>query len=223
MKNEVNSKTAAWSAKQPAIAVNILLLFFFLPVLKCQAAEEQGEAYFTSFQRIVATNSQQQPILFPLLVDTNNTALKTTNAACSFDGLKMRADIGSVRLGMTMEEVVSAWSKPILIWKWCQGGGPRFNYTGAKVIWEGTNNCARMIQVFEEGLNGIQFDGGLTDQSSIDDWIRVLGKPARRNKDGVHWIAYDLPRATVTLHFKSEGGGLFSLLMEKPGGRGFAQ
>ncbi len=60
------------------------------------AADEQ---YFTVFQQIVATNRHDQTIPFPLLEDTNNTALKTINAYCSFDGLKTGADVGSVRLG----------------------------------------------------------------------------------------------------------------------------
>ena len=220
MNKTFNAKRAPRSGKQAAIAVNILVLFLSLPVLKCLAAEEQ---YFTSFQRVIATSRQDRPILFPLLVDTNNTALKTTNVWCSFDGLKTRTDFGSVRLGMTMEEVVSAWGKPIQVWKWCQGGGPRFNYMGAKVIWEGTNNCARMIYVFEDGLKGIQFENGLTAQSSIGEWLQISGPPARRSKEEIDWLTYDFPQAKVTLTFRSKGRGLSSLLMEKPGGRGFAQ
>lgn len=220
MKSKPNTTRAASFKRRAVILASLLVLSLAISGGGSLATQEE---YFAAFQRIAATSGYHWPILHPLLVETNNTALKTTNVECSFERLKTQAEVGRVRLGMTMEEVVSAWGKPILIWKWCGGGGPRFNYSGAKVIWAGTNNCARMIFVFGDGLGGIRFDRGLTAQSNIDEWIRVAGQPTRRSKDGIDWIAYDLPQATVTLTFKSKDRGLAFLLIEKPGGRGFAE
>ena len=85
-----------------------------------------GQEYYKAFQTFVATNSHDKNdwILAPHLVDTNNTALKTTNVVLSADRGKGVASIGGVRLGMTMEDVVATWGKPIRALRWCQGGGP---------------------------------------------------------------------------------------------------
>ena len=111
------------SRKRTRNAIGVMLLSIALGALAGQAA---GQEYYRSFRTFVATNSWDRPILFPLLVDTNNTGLKTTNVLCSFDRLKTEGGFGRLRLGMSMEDVVSAWGKPILAWKWCGGGGPHF-------------------------------------------------------------------------------------------------
>jgi len=85
MKKKSNAKRAACSGKQAAIAVNILVLSLSRIALKCLAAEEQ---YFAAFQRITATNRQDRPTLFPLLVDTNNIAAKATNLELSLDNAR---------------------------------------------------------------------------------------------------------------------------------------
>jgi hypothetical protein len=141
-------------------------------------------------------------------VDTNNTALKTTNVVLSVDTAKELASIGGVRLGMTMEEVVATRSKPIPALRWCQGGGPRLNYTGAKVIFDGTNNCVRMLLV--GGIESARGEQGLTVQSKMEDWIRVLGRPARRSEVRAGYMASGkkitiMPQAEVAGGIDSSG------------------
>jgi hypothetical protein len=196
----------------------IVLLSLALWGLAVQAV---GQEYYTAFQTFVATNSQDKHdwILAPHLVDTNNTALKTTNVVLSVGTAKGLARIGGVRLGMTMEEVVATWGKPIRALRWCQGGGPHLNYTGAKVIFDGTNNCVRMLYLFGDGIESTHGEQGLTVQSNIEHWIRVLGRPARRGEVRAGYMAsatYEHAQTTMTLHFAPGGAPLVSIQLEQP-------
>ena len=180
-----------------------------------------GQEYYKAFQTFVATNSHAKNdwILAPHLVDTNNTALKTTYVLLSVDTAKGLASFGGVRLGMTMEEVVATWGKPIRALRWCQGGGPHFNYTGAKVIFDGTNNCVRMLYLFGEGIESTRGEKGLTVQSNMEDWIRVLGPPARRSQVRAGYMAsatYEHAHTTMTLHFAPGGAPMVSIQLEQP-------
>ena len=185
------------------------------------AGHAVGQEYYKAFQTFVATNSHDKNdwILAPHLVDTNNTALKTTNMVLSVDTAKGVASSGGVRLGMTMEEVVATWGKPIRALRWCQGGGPHLNYAGAKIIFDGTNNCVRMLYLFGDGIKSTRGEQGLAVQSNMEDWIRVVGRPARRSEVGAGYMAsatYEHAQTTMTLHFAPGGAPMVSIQLEQP-------
>ena len=209
------------NARRHQGGIGVILISLALCAL---AGPVVGQEYYKAFQAFVATNQEAKNdwILARHLVDTNNTALKTTNLLFSLDPAKGLASIGGVRLGMTMEEVVATWGKPIRALRWCQGGGPHFNYTGAKVIFDGTNNCVRMLYLFGEGIKSARGDKGLTVQSNMEDWIRVLGPPARRSQVSAGYTASaTYEHAQTTLHFSFAPGGapLVSIQWEQPSKR----
>jgi len=117
-----------------------------------------------------------------------------------------------------MEEVVSAWGKSMRAWKWCQGDGPRFNYTGTTVIFDGTNNCVEMIPASDDGLRVLQHNKKPAAEWNVADWVQVLGQPARRSetKDGWRFsISYENSIETVHFSSGSKGEKLIELQVQR--------
>jgi hypothetical protein len=137
--------------------------------------------FYRLFQSAV-TNSylplQRQALRMdsPLLVDTNNTGYKLTNVLLHPEGLKANGEPSGIRLGMKMEDVVSAWGKPLLIDPQC-AGYPHFGYSDAHVYFEPASNSVRAF--------GGYLAEPATNVPSVEDCVRKVGRPSRRiNNNG---------------------------------------
>jgi hypothetical protein len=137
------------------------------------------------------------------LLDTNNIGPTLTNTL-SFEKLKSSGEVASVKLGMTMSQVVKAWGKPRTLYSVC-GDGPRLSYKTASLYFRGD-------QLHRISLYGgaLRFDNGLTGASTEAQFVRVLGpgeSDARRHyrwgsvalaltfvhPDGLGWIDIESP------------------------------
>ncbi len=102
-------------------AHQVLAVFVLLCSLHCFGADD---SFFQHYVRLVVTN-----VTTPL-VDTNNTSPKLKDIVSPLDRLRAAGEVGGVRLGMTMDEVVQRWGKPRNLYANC-GPGARFNYVDA--------------------------------------------------------------------------------------------
>ena len=121
----------------------------------------------------------------PLLTDTNNTAPKLTKSKLSELTLRPQVAVAGVRLGMTMDQVVSAWGKPRAVSLY-HNGAPRLSYrdstypgqpyaTADVLFHPGTNSVMAIWVVFwrEQAKPFLA--------PKVDECLRVLGEPAARN------------------------------------------
>ena len=172
------------------------------------------QEYYRQFVAVLNTNDVWgYAITSPLLVDTNNTTTKLTNAVLDFATMSQRGEIAGVRLRMSMEEVVGALGKPPVFWSANRGGGPCFDYGGLAVVFEPSSNSVRRIFVPRRLLESVRFESGLSLRSSMDDWIHVVGEPTTRGE----WHA---PDAIVLAYEKPNGVSLlvFDAATKKLGG-----
>jgi hypothetical protein len=185
-------------------------IFIIIAVLCCWgsfAAEQNIYARFLTAARADA----EQPIRDPSLTDTNNLASKVANAGMSLQELKTNGEIGTIRVGMTMEEIVACWGKPKCIWTNCYGG-PRFVYTDSDVIFATSSNCVnaifiRRLPIFENGVTA----------PTISELIGLLGEPESRDHyyDGtVSELIYGTPGANLVLELSE--GRLNFIRLERP-------
>ena len=135
-------------------------------------------------------------------VDTNNTALKVANTVVDLNKVKADGEICGVRPGMSMEEVVGRWGKPVFMWSRCYGG-PRFAFKDVDIVFEPNSNSVKLIFMNIDRV--FRFENGLNPWSSTNDLIQVLGAPTRRTKSifGFQFI-YEIPRGILDLEFDPE-------------------
>jgi hypothetical protein len=134
-----------------------------------------GGDFYQQYLSVVDTNRLTQPLgAFPMLVDTNNTRTKVTSAVLDLAGLKRSAEVSGVRLGMTMQEAVDRWGKPRAGWTRCLHGLITFSYTNVTLGFEG--NRLEIIRLSPPA----RLVGGLSPQSPMGEFIRVLGAPTSR-------------------------------------------
>jgi hypothetical protein len=206
----------ATSRAMTTIRLCVLVLIAFA-VTNCSGADQE---YYRTFLSMVDTNSTRiVSINSPLLIDTNNNALKLANFAINLADTKAKGQLYDIHLGMTMEQVVARWGKPRCLWSRCYGG-PRFCYAGGvSVIFEpGSNSVKNILWLRYDPPDLPLFSDGLdASTSSIEEFIRVLGIPSARNlsKDTA-WseLVYITSAGTLRLHFS--GGRLTSLGLDVP-------
>jgi hypothetical protein len=181
----------------------------------CSAAEDYYHAYLS----LLGTNLTRNVLVdSPLLVDTNNWAPKLTASVINLAETVTNCQIGHVRLGMSMEEVVTGWGKPARIWPRCFGGA-RFIYWDVNVIFEiGSNSVISIYCITHSRLP--LFAGGLSPSSEISEFIRVLGAPsAKYGPNNNSWpsseLVYAKPAATLRLGYYD--GKLDTLRLDRPG------
>jgi len=181
----------------------------------CCAGADQ-EWFYRQFQSVADTNNIVG-VTSPLLVDTNNRVLKVTNPAVSLSAMKMKGELGGVRLGMTMEEVVTCWGRPPILWSRCMGG-PRFAYADVDVFFEASSNSVRRILLNRDGLRSVQFEQGLSAHSTTNDWLRVMGEPTKRSQwaDAILYFIYETSKTTLTLESWIETGAIHGIRVERP-------
>lgn len=184
-------------------------------LLCCLADATIADEFYRTFLNSFDTNYPGAiGIRSPQLVDTNNIQPKLTNTVVSLSNAVAQSEIASIRLGMTMEGVVSKWGKPKFIWSKCWGG-PRLGYADADVIFEpGSNGVMRIIM---HKLPRLDVD--LSKGSSIDDCIRVLGQPTLRaaahegsSFSSLHYLTPS--RCRLVMNFVD--GSLYKIFLEQP-------
>jgi len=180
----------------------------------CFAAEDE---VYRRFLSLVDTNdARAAAIKSPLLVDPTNKVAKVTGVL-TLKKLKEEGSVAGLRLGMIMGEVVASWGKPPWIWSHCIDRLPSFAYEDAMLGFEG--NCLKVIK-FNTGLDmNMAFENGLTTKATIDEWIRVLGKPTERKGFGNGGLlTYAGPKGTMTLffHYFHKDDEMVAIQLERP-------
>ncbi len=95
----------------------------------------------------------------PSLVDTNNAGQALGEKPVAFSRFRTAGEIGGIRLGMSMSEVVAVCGKPRTLFTHC-GIGPRFCY-GHNAFFFFRDHRLVMITLTERLLAGLAFDNGL--------------------------------------------------------------
>jgi hypothetical protein len=157
--------------------------------------------FYQQYLSVVDTNRVTQPLgAFPMLVDTNNTGAKMTNAVLDVASLKRSGEVSGVRLGMTMQEAVDRWGKPRAGWTHCLHGLITFSYTKATLGFDG------------DRLETIRFippatlAGGLSSKAQVEEFVRVLGEPTSRVGSADRGsLTYLSAGANLRLEFWDEG------------------
>jgi hypothetical protein len=76
-----------------------------------------GSEFFGQFLSLMDTNhSPHGWMTSPVLIDTNNTGTKITNAVLDLRSLRQTGAISGMNLGMTMDDAVHQWGKPTGGW-----------------------------------------------------------------------------------------------------------
>jgi len=187
-----------------------LILIFTLCALDCVAADQE---YYRQFLSVVDTNLAV-PHVFrsPLLTDTSNTNPKLTNSTVSLKKVTASGEIAGVKLGMTMDEVVSVWGKPLQV-RWLYGdGAPCFLFGGVDLAFKG--NQVEKVHIFDRTFLSQE---GLGYRSKVEDWTRVLGEPTQRidRTASLYDMLYDAGQATFRL-VVTVRGRIDDLYMERP-------
>jgi hypothetical protein len=177
--------------------VGLALLF---SCIRCSAADLD---FYHRFLSLVDTNDlRAQGVTNALLVDVNNTAPKLTNSAISLQKLRTEGEVGNIRLGMTMEDVVVRWGKPIWLHPRCDGGH-KFNFTDCSLVFVG--NSLSKVRFRETAV----FDQGLSAQSNLKRWEQILGEPTLQSKDSygssMVYEKYGSVRTVMMLTFEPDG------------------
>jgi len=175
------------------------------------------QEFYRAFLSMVDTNSAVAvAIKSPGMVDTNNTGPKLKDVTISLRSSITNSDLGGIRLGMTMEQVVGRWGKPQHFWSRC-GGGPRFMYKDVSVTFEPAANCATSITCFGPLPH---FEGGLSGTAKIPEFLGVLGTPTTRYdrvKMGSSQLVYNGPSSRMDLYF--DDGAITSIRLVRHSGR----
>jgi len=186
---------------------------------RCTAAESD---FYGTFLSLSNTNDPTPRLMTsPLLVDTNNSSRKLANTVISLESLKAEGKTADLRLGMTMNEVVTRWGKPVQFYSVC-GGGPRFDFADASLRFRQD----RLVRIYLR--QSARFDHDLSGRSSLKEWVAVLGQPTgRRDTEHGSTLSYEMPGGyCFVLTFEPDGEVLFppgfhliSILTNQPQGK----
>jgi hypothetical protein len=185
-------------------------LYIVVVALSCWSSYAADQDFYLRFLAAVQADSKHI-IKRPSLVDTNNLAPKLTHATISLEGLKANGEVGSIRLGMTMEQVAACWGKPTGIWPNCYGG-PRFMFKDADVIFAGSSNCVERIF-----LRKLPLFENPAAAPTLNELTGLLGQPESREHayDGsVNELIYEAPGGKLMLELSSER--LSFIRLERP-------
>ena len=176
------------------------VMALLLCCIGCSAAELD---FYSRFLSLANTNDwRAQGVTNALLVDVNNTAPKLTNSAILLQRLRTEGEVGSIRLGMTMEEVVTRWGKPIWLHPRCDGGH-KFSFADCSLVFVG--NSLNKVRF----RNTAFFDQGLSAESDFKAWQKVLGEPTLVNGNSYGSVAvYEKTgtvRTVLLLTFEPDG------------------
>jgi len=173
----------------------------------CLAGES---SYFRSFQSECGDKAVPFQVTSGPLVDTNNSLPTVRGKPVSLS----MSGIGGVRIGMSMDQVVALWGKPVSI-GCCMAGRPSFSYDDVWVRFE--TNEVMEIGLYTSRPWTPQFAGGLVPISRQEEWMRSLGKPQRlETNDSIVSIYYETNHTRMTLTFDIQDKQLSGLLLKRP-------
>jgi hypothetical protein len=213
----IDSRSIGWQAAKPVMAHLLPMRAFHsllvaLSLFCCYGTGAVAGEFYDRFLSLVDTNAPGAlPVRSPLLTDTNNVAAKLTNCIVNLSNACSAGEIGGVRLGMTMEEVTALWGKPRYFHGRCFGG-PNFSYEDVNVVFDPSRNSVMLITV-----KGARLDGGLSTESSAEQFESVLGNPVtRKERPNFHQLdlTYESARSTLRLSFFE--GWLQYIQLERP-------
>ena len=183
-----------------------------LLALGCWSGVAAEPTFYRTYMSVVATNEMAWEIRSPSLVDTNNTGYKLTNALVNLASIKITGALAGVRPGMTMDEVVGCWGKPMELW--VKGfGGPRFRYREVSVFFELTGNSVKSI--YTQDLPSLMRTIEITPK--IQECLRALGEPSYRDDSATGsqgFLVYETPKARLKIGCVR--GKLSSIQLEQP-------
>lgn len=189
------------------------LLISLITMASCLNSRAADGEFYKTFLTMADTNDMRPQLLeSPLLVDTNNTGTKLTNAMIQLDKLLTHGQIADLKFGMTMDEVVARWGKPKRFYSRC-GGGPRFLFTDVALVFCG--NELHQVRPLETLL----FDKGITSESNLKEWTQACGEPTRRvdsPRDRHAYVLYQSVHCALSLHFDEDGKMFFPPVIERP-------
>jgi hypothetical protein len=163
------------------------------------------------FYRQFSLNDTNEPrqITSPVLVDTNNSGIRITNAFLNLESLWQGGGISGIRLGMTMEQVVACWGKPPEAYSRCAQGLPTFFYQNVWLTFEGNHLVGLHIGP------GFRLGGGLSNTSRVIEFTRVLGQPVDRHEsESLCYLVFASTNAALELDFYEER--LFGIWLKSP-------
>jgi hypothetical protein len=152
-----------------------------------------AEDYYSRFLRQAGTNYSGAlwsggtgvELDAPLLIDTNNTAPRLTKSKLAELTLRPQLTIAGIRLGMTMEQLVSTWGKPRAVGLY-NHGAPILSYEDSIEL---AQTYARANVLFSPGSNSViaiwftftWIEGEPRLSPNVEECLRVLGEPVARN------------------------------------------
>ena len=139
------------------------------------------------------------------LVDTNNQGPVFGTNAAPFTRFRTAGELGGIRLGMTMSEVVAAWGKPRQLFTHC-GIGPRFYYGRFAFLFFHEHRLV-LISLSDRRLAELVFDNGLKAGLRRPEVEALLGSETprlARPADGwpIVYVSGGV-RTTLSFHYVS--------------------
>jgi len=169
-----------------------LVLFVATVVALCGAHSWAAEAaYYQEFLAVFGTNNWTHTDRGSAsLVDPNNTALKIAGEEVDLREVLATGGVSGVRLGMTMDELVARWGKPLEIrfgtsqgWYCGTFSSAHFSYSKIRVDFEARTNA---IKALSFDVRPVRLAQGLTARSGTNGFVAALGAPEEiRNAKGV--------------------------------------
>jgi hypothetical protein len=160
--------------------------------LSSLAAEPGFHQQYLSFS---TNNPESWEVRSPRLVDTNNTGYKLRSVLTNLANLKTTAALAGVRPGMTMDEVVAQWGKPVELW--AKGfEGPRLCYKEVSVFFDASGNSVKSI--FTQDLTGLERAMSVTPK--VEECLRAFGPPTFRDDTATgteSWLIYELTNVVI--------------------------
>jgi hypothetical protein len=159
-----------------------------------EGAAAGEDEFYHRFLSLVDTNKTwQSGATNALLIDPSNKTPKLTNHPVSLQNLTGKGEVGSIRLGMTMNDVVIRWGKPIRLEPRCDDG-TRLSFTDCALVFQ--DNCLNKVRFRDTAV----FDQGLSAKSNFKAWRQVLGEPTLRHG---HTVLYESHGTISTVLFLS--------------------
>jgi hypothetical protein len=135
------------------------------------------------------------------LVDTNNQGPVFGTKALPFSRFRTAGELGSIKLGMTMSEVVAAWGKPRQLFTHC-GIGPRFYYGHYTFLFFRENRLV-LMSLADELLAGLVFDNGFKAGLRRPEIEALLGSSTPADYDWQISYVSGGVRMTLSFHYVS--------------------
>ena len=172
--------TQAGCSRRP-VGMRNVIAFAAALLLDCSAVKAADESYE---QVLSALAPKDTPTFISdaRLVDTNNVGPLFGNKPLPFSAFVEGGELGGIKFGMTMSQVVASWGKPRELFTRC-GIGPRFWYGHTVSLFFRDGRLVRIV-LSDQLLKGLVFDNGLKGTLGSTEVAAVIGSSlSRRNEE----------------------------------------